>query len=152
MRLGPLLDIPVSKPLSFSVAATCGRDGAVERSLLTDAEREALGELRARLEQAIGPDLVRCVLYGSRARGDCLEGSDIDIAIVVRELTREQKHRILDLVADIELSYMIPLSTLVFSLQEFERLAQRERRIALDIEREGIPLERVSQEEKGPAR
>ncbi|MBI3752540.1 MAG: nucleotidyltransferase domain-containing protein [Deltaproteobacteria bacterium] len=87
-----------------------------------------------------GDRIVKFVLYGSRARGDYDRESDIDIAIVVRGMTRELKNRILDAVCDIELKYLTPLSTLVFSEENFEFLKSRERRIALDIEREGIPI------------
>lgn len=36
-----------------------------------------------------GDSLVKMILYGSRARGDYDKESDIDIAIIVRGLTRE---------------------------------------------------------------
>jgi len=97
-------------------------------------------ELRESLKELLGDQLIRFVLYGSRARGDHDEESDIDLAIIVRGLTRELKHRILDKVAEIELEYLMPLSVLVFSEDEFNHLKERERRIALDIEGEGISL------------
>ena len=40
----------------------------------------------------------------------------------------------------IELKYLMPISTIVFSDEEFNHLKKRERRIAIDIEREGMPL------------
>jgi hypothetical protein len=43
-------------------------------------------------------------------------------------------------VTAIELEYLTPLSTLILSKREFEFLKSRERRIALDIEREGIEI------------
>lgn len=99
-----------------------------------------LKELKDTLEKNLGDRLVKMVLYGSRARGDFDIESDIDIAIIVRELSRELKHQILDTVAEIEIKYLTPLSILIFSDSEFEHLKRRERRIALDIEREGAPL------------
>jgi predicted nucleotidyltransferase len=80
------------------------------------------------------------VLFGSMARGDYHDGSDMDVAIIVHGLTRRLKGRILDEVAELELEHHTPLSVLVFSDEEFNRLKKRERRIALDIEREGISL------------
>ena len=103
-------------------------------------EKKVLEELKRNLTGLLGDRLRKLVLYGSRARGDYDEESDIDIAIVVRGLTRELKNRILDMVADIEMEHLTPLSTLVLSEEDFELLKRRERRIALDIEREGIPL------------
>jgi predicted nucleotidyltransferase len=92
------------------------------------------------MQSQLGDRLVKIVVFGSRARGDFDAESDTDIAIIVRELSRELKYQILDTVAEIEMKFIIPLSVIVFSENEFERLKKRERRIALDIEKEGIPL------------
>jgi predicted nucleotidyltransferase len=101
---------------------------------------KVLKELKHGMENQLGDRLVKMVVFGSRARGDFGAESDTDIAIIVRELSRELKYQILDTVADIEMEFVIPLSVVVFSESEFERLKKRERRIALDIEKEGIPL------------
>jgi predicted nucleotidyltransferase len=102
--------------------------------------RTILRELKEGLARQAGDRVVKAVLYGSRARGDYDCASDFDIAIVVKGLTRELKRNILDVVADIEIENLTPLSVLVLSEDDFEMLKKRERRIALDIEREGIPL------------
>ena len=102
-------------------------------------ENEILKELKESLKAIFG-DRIKLFLYGSRARGDYDHESDIDIAVIVRGLTREIKNQILTRVADIELKYLTPLSTLVLSEDDFEFLKERERRIALDIEKDGIPL------------
>ena len=99
-----------------------------------------LTELKDNLKEIAGDRTVRLILYGSRARGDYDKESDIDLAIIVQGLTRELKNRMLDKVTDLELKYLMPLSAVIFSEDEFNRLKERERRIALDIEGEGIPL------------
>jgi predicted nucleotidyltransferase len=96
-------------------------------------------ELKAVLKEFLG-ERVALILYGSQARGDYSAESDIDIAIIVQGLTRDIKNQILNVVADIEIAYFTPLSTLVLSEESFEFLKKRERRIALDIEKEGISL------------
>jgi predicted nucleotidyltransferase len=103
-------------------------------------EKDILIELKNSLKELLDEDRVRLILYGSKARGDYDSESDIDIAIIIQGLTRDLKNRILDAVADIEVKYLMPISTLVISEEDFEFLKKRERRIALDIEREGIPL------------
>lgn len=108
--------------------------------MIEDERKKELEELKKNLENLLGPQAFKMVLFGSRARGDYGEESDVDVAILVRGLTREMKRRILDKVAEIELEYLLPISVLVFSQDEFEHLKKRERRIALDIEREGVPL------------
>ena len=109
-------------------------------NILSGEDTAALKELKVSLKELLGDRLVKFMLYGSRARGDYEAESDIDVAIIVKGLTRELKNQILDKVAEIEFEYLTPLSTLVLSEEEFELLKKRERRIALDIEREGIPL------------
>jgi predicted nucleotidyltransferase len=108
--------------------------------MIEDERKKELEDLKNKLVPLLGSQAFKMVLFGSRARGDYSEESDVDVAILVRGLTREMKRRILDKVAEIELEYLLPISVLVFSEDDFEDLKKRERRIAIDIEREGIPL------------
>jgi predicted nucleotidyltransferase len=101
---------------------------------------QILIDLKKRLQEIAGDRIVRMVLYGSRARGDYSEGSDTDIAVIVRGLSREMKDTMLNRVADVELEYLRSLSTLILSEEDFLLLKKRERRIAMDIDREGVPL------------
>jgi predicted nucleotidyltransferase len=107
---------------------------------MTATEDKALTDLKESLQTFLGNRLVRLVLFGSRARGDYSGESDFDIAILVRGLTRELKNQILDKVSEIEFEYLTPFSALVLSEDEFSHLKRRERRIALDIEAEGVSL------------
>ena len=97
-------------------------------------------DLKESLKLSLGDSLIKMVLFGSRAKGDYDEDSDIDIAIIVRNLSKELKNKIYSQVAEIELKYLRPISAIIFSETEFNRLKERERRVALDIESEGILL------------
>lgn len=99
-----------------------------------------LTDLKESLKLLLGDSLIKMVLFGSRARGDYDEDSDIDIAIIVRSLSKELKNEIFNQVAEIELKYLRSISSIIFSETEFNRLKERERRVALDIESEGILL------------
>ena len=101
---------------------------------------KALHDLRRKLNEAFPGKIEKLVLYGSRARGDYEPWSDVDVAIIVKDLERYLKDDIFRLVADIELEHLVPLSTLVLSSEAYANLLTRERRIALDIQKEGIPL------------
>jgi predicted nucleotidyltransferase len=105
-----------------------------------DSRPTILQDLKGSLKSLLGDQLVNIVLFGSMAREDYHDKSDMDVAVIIRGLTRKLKGRILDEVAELELEQHMPLSVVVFSEEEFNRLKKRERRIALDIEREGIPL------------
>jgi predicted nucleotidyltransferase len=105
-----------------------------------DSRPAILQELKRSLGSFLNDQLVSIVLFGSMARGNFHEESDIDVAVIVRGLTRKLKGQIFNEVAKLELEHNMPLSVLVLSEEEFNHLKKRERRIALDIEREGIPL------------
>ena len=110
-------------------------------AIVTENEvRTALAALKEQLESLLGRALVKLVLYGSRARGDADPDSDVDVAIVFRSTDRDTRNRILDVVARVELDSGVPLSTLILPEEEYRRLLGQERRIALDIEREGMAL------------
>ena len=108
--------------------------------MIDSVTKETLEELKESLGAMLGGRLVKMILFGSMARGDDRGESDIDVAIIIRGLTRELKNQVLDRVAEIELKHLTPVSTFILSENEFNGLKQRERRIALDIEGEGVPL------------
>lgn len=84
--------------------------------------KSTLQELKGRLKNLLGDQLVNIVLFGSIARGDYHNQSDIDLAVIVRGLTRKQKHQILDKVAELELEHLMPISLVVFSEDDFNLL------------------------------
>ncbi len=53
---------------------------------LKENERAALEELKERLQERFGERLVKLVFYGSRARGEGDEESDLDVMAVIRDL------------------------------------------------------------------
>ena len=54
---------------------------------LDPVTKDTLKEFVRRLEEAEGENLLRVVLFGSMARGDCDEESDTDVFVLLREGT-----------------------------------------------------------------
>lgn len=54
-----------------------------------------LPELKRSLGSLLGDQLVSMVLFGSMARGDYHDKSEVDVAVIVRGLTRKLKGQIL---------------------------------------------------------
>lgn len=107
-----------------------------------DLER-TLKEYRRLLEIEFGPRLRSLRLFGSRARGDAEEDSDADVSVVVDRLTEAERTQVVDLALDAwrNAGYRGPLvSPLPWSDAEEQMQRAAERRIALDVDREGIPL------------
>lgn len=107
---------------------------------LSKEEKIALFEIKDRVLSLVGKRLKGFFLFGSKARGDYDPESDVDLAIIVEGLDRELKWKIIDIVVEIETKYIVVVSSLVLSWKDFSNLKEHERRIALDIESEGISL------------
>ena len=111
-----------------------------ELEYLTDDEKKAVAEIKGHVQHLVGERLKGFYLFGSKARGDYDVESDIDLAILVDGLDPETKRRIIDIVVAAEVKHIVVISSLVLSWEDFTRLRERERRIASDIDAEGIPL------------
>lgn len=111
-------------------------------SVLTALEREALARYAQRLSEVLGPRLARLILFGSRARGEGHEESDLDVAVVVRGPAEGFFRPVSDLAAELtmEFEYGIRLAPLLLSEETLETLRRRERAIARAILEEGIAL------------
>lgn len=122
------------------------RDPALLQHTLRPVDRRVLGELVSRLRAHYGDRLDRITVFGSRARGDITEDSDIDLLVVLKiPPDRESQEtnaawELLDLARLQAREDYVPISMLVYSQARFQALKERERRFALDIEAEGIAL------------
>lgn len=99
-----------------------------------------MAAFKARLGQALGSDVASLTLFGSRARGEGTEDSDIDILVLLRRELPAGRRTVFGLAADIFLEFEINISPLTMTRAHFEDMKQRERLLALTIDKEGIPL------------
>ena len=83
----------------------------------------------------------RIVLFGSGARGDWAEGSDIDVLVLLDQLSLADKTWLSQRAYQIGLSDNdVILQPIYMPEERFRDLQDRERRFALDIQREGLEL------------
>ena len=104
-------------------------------------ERAALAELRERLQERFGDRLAKLTLFGSKARGDGDEESDLDVAVVIRGYESSWRIDEVDQMTNgICLDNSVPMHTVRFSEAEYEDCLRRERPITTVIESEGVML------------
>ncbi len=79
----------------------------------------------------------KIVLFGSYARGEAHEGSDIDLMVI-----KETSKRFIDRIADvIQLNKtLLTLEPMIYSPLEFETMKKEKRDFIMTIEEEGIEI------------
>jgi predicted nucleotidyltransferase len=107
---------------------------------LAPATAAAVAEFAARVRASLGPRLARLVLFGSHARGEATEDSDVDILVLMESVTSADARAIDEVVADILTRSDVLLSPLLLTATRFDELRARERRLAREIDREGVPV------------
>ncbi len=105
---------------------------------MTDPKLDViLRTLRQELAKALGSQLERVVLYGSRARGEARPDSDIDVLIVVRGEVNypDLMQRTSEIAAGVSLQYDVVVSRTFASQTQFET-AQNP--FFITVRREGV--------------
>lgn len=109
---------------------------------LSPVVRDTLALFKARVVASCRDRIREMRLFGSMARGNAHEGSDVDVLVLVDERDLAVVDAIVAAKVEVENEVDAPftISPLILSQAHFNELRARERRIALDIEQEGIPL------------
>ena len=68
-------------------------------------------------------DIIKIILFGSRARGVFRPDSDYDILIVLRKANREITDDIYDLVTDFMLDYGVDISLKIYREEKYQSMA-----------------------------
>ncbi|MBM4050496.1 MAG: nucleotidyltransferase domain-containing protein [Planctomycetes bacterium] len=106
---------------------------------LTPPQSQALSELRKRSSEEF--DVESVTLYGSVARGEADEESDIDLLVLTcRPRTRLERHKITDVVCEVNLRYDTNFSTLVIDRDCWENGAVSVLPLRDEILKDGILL------------
>ena len=104
--------------------------------------RERHYAVARKLKHAVTLDIpvIDMRVFGSCARGDESEDSDIDIFIEIEDLTKQAKEKIRELSWRIGLENSAVISALIFSRDEMENSPLRSSSIVRNIMLEGIPV------------
>ena len=103
------------------------------------ATLEITKKLAKRLREKLGK--VQVIIYGSRARGNGVTGSDLDVCIVVERLDKETRDKVFTIAWRSSLEERIVITPLIFGRKEWEDSPILESPIYKNIQREGIKVE-----------
>ena len=107
---------------------------------LNQKEKVSLNEFSKRLRKLLGNNLISLILFGSKVKGTSTEESDIDLLVVVKKKTPFVRHKIYDILFDIDPYYELKLSTLIYSELEYRKNEELKSPFVESLKREGITL------------
>ncbi len=107
------------------------------KNSLPDKITKILNEVKERLQKIYGNNLKGIVLYGSYARGDYSDGSDIDLIILLDDITdlTEERNKYFDEIWDLDLKYDTLISTIPMKEKDYQT---RRLPVILNAKKEGI--------------
>jgi predicted nucleotidyltransferase len=112
----------------------------IKKNILNNNQSSALEEIKNKINEKFRIENI--IIYGSIVRGEMDEESDIDLLIITKNaLSRKVRHRITDIVFDVNLKYGTNYSTLVVDNNSWKKGLYSILPIHEEIEREGIVYE-----------
>lgn len=114
---------------------------SLETAALPPPVKQALSRFGHRLRQRFGERLCEVVLFGSYARGDADEDSDVDVLVVVDDLTEPERRDIFELAHAVDATdsdAWVGLSVIAHGTAQAEAMRRAERRLYRDIDGEGM--------------
>ena len=105
---------------------------------MIDSDMRIAEELKSKLSHVV--DLLDFRVFGSRARGDADEYSDLDVFLEVETLNKDQKDKIFDITWEVGFKHYLVISPLVFTRDEIENSPLRSSPIVVSIVEEGVRI------------
>ncbi|WP_457742717.1 nucleotidyltransferase domain-containing protein [Thermococcus sp.] len=103
--------------------------------LSRDELLKILREVKEKLREILGDDLVDVILFGSYARGEAKEDSDVDVLVVVKRWPdREKEWEIDELMTDLVLKHGVVFSLIIYS----QRPGMFHDPLIMAVKREGV--------------
>ena len=99
-----------------------------------------MAELKSRLVKRFGSDLLEVRLFGSYARGEANEDSDLDVFVLLRAAGWRERKAVLDVAGDLFVESGLLIAPTIFDAARYEEWRRQERPLVMDIEREGVRL------------
>jgi predicted nucleotidyltransferase len=109
-------------------------------ALLDSVTNTVLTRFAEELRRRFGQAVIEVRLFGSYARSEADEESDLDVAVVLERADWNTRREVIDLATDVGLPFDLLISPTIFERETYERWLHQERPLVMDIEREGMPL------------
>jgi len=104
--------------------------------------KATLDRFRSSLEQRFGSRLHELRLFGSWARGEADEESDVDVLVTIDDLSHSERNELYELAycSDLPNEWLVLLSPLAYSTEQAARMRASGRRLFREIDQQGVEL------------
>ncbi len=109
---------------------------------MNERDKELITEFKKRLSSELGNHLRRIIVFGSRARGDEADESDLDIVALVDEKSKDIERRLEDIVYQVMWDYDFKpiISLKVFSESQFNNALSKGFSFYRHVQQEGVAV------------
>lgn len=97
-----------------------------------------LRQYREKLEAGLPGRVRRVTLFGSVARGEASEDSDVDVLVVVDAPSFVERRDAMNLAGELGLDNDLVIAPIVLSADEWAELERRERALPRELARDGV--------------
>ena len=108
--------------------------------MIEGERRKELGELKKNLENVLDPLAFKMVLFGSRARGDGSEDSDMDILVVLESPGADAERYVSECAWEAGIGDGVVVTPITYSAQEWSSGLAQHSLLAAAIREEGIDV------------
>ncbi len=105
---------------------------------MTERDKKIAGELKRKLSEVI--PILDFRVFGSQARGDADEYSDMDIFLEVENIDKLSREKIGDIIWEVGFENFLVISPLIFTKEEIENTPLRSSPIVRNINEEGVSI------------
>lgn len=109
-------------------------------SQVTQTENEALQTFVQRLRAELGGEILKVILFGSKARGNSTPDSDVDVLILAKSEDRQLQKAISKISSQIDLDYDILLNSLLIADKRWMQMSKERFSLCRNVERDGALL------------
>jgi predicted nucleotidyltransferase len=107
---------------------------------LSIEERKGVELFLSRVREYLKDELVLLKLFGSKARGDYAQESDIDILVVVNGRDWDLHYKVCSIANDVALEFGANISPVILTEKEFNLNRDHGTAFYESVEKEGVPL------------
>jgi predicted nucleotidyltransferase len=107
---------------------------------LSELERKVLADFRDRLNAELHGEQTEVKLFGSKARGEDREDSDLDVLVIISGDDWHACDRAYDIATDLLLETGVLISPKVISKKQYHQLQEEETPFVRNVIRDSVPI------------